>query len=414
MPEHVALKSRIVSMFGGEDMGRRRGQNKGYVFEKSGSWIGQWREDRIDEEGNAVRPKFAQKLAPSKGKDAISKREAYRLLRETKLLRLDQESLRPSSLMTVQEFIDQKFQTEVVWGMKPSGKKHYAYVLGHVSRAIGKRHLRDVTAVEVQKVIRAKMEAGLSDQTAVHIKNGISAIFRHAKLTGHFVGENPASLFRMKEVRRIRVRSALSFERAAAVISALSPPAREMAFLSIVTSLNVAEMCGLRWKRVNLTADFIATDGEAIRPYALIVRENYYRGTYCDTKTKSRDRALPLDPETVNILRSIRDRARFSGPDDPVFANRVGDPVNELNIARRVLRPLGKAMGIQISWHTFRRTHATLSEQIGMALSDRIAQMGHSGASMTMYYTDSDMDRRRASVGQIASKLLPKPPGAVQ
>ena len=29
-----------------------------------------------------------------------------------------------------------------------------------------------------------------------------------------------------------------------------------------------------------------------------------------------------------------------------------------------------------LSWHVFRHTHATLGEQIGMALSDRQAQMG--------------------------------------
>ncbi len=59
-----------------------------------------------------------------------------------------------------------------------------------------------------------------------------------------------------------------------------------------------------------------------------------------------------------------------------------------------------------LSWHVFRHTHATFGEQIGMALSDRQAQMGHADVEMTLHYPHSDLERRRAAVEKIAGKRV--------
>jgi integrase len=57
------------------------------------------------------------------------------------------------------------------------------------------------------------------------------------------------------------------------------------------------------------------------------------------------------------------------------------------------------------SWHTFGHTHATLSEQVGMSLSERQAQMGH---AMTMHYTHADLNGRRAGIEQLSDGLVPQ------
>ena len=41
-----------------------------------------------------------------------------------------------------------------------------------------------------------------------------------------------------------------------------------------------------------------------------------------------------------------------------------------------------------------------------MALSERQAQMGHGDVRMTMHYTHSDLNRRRAAIEAISEKLL--------
>jgi integrase len=66
-----------------------------------------------------------------------------------------------------------------------------------------------------------------------------------------------------------------------------------------------------------------------------------------------------------------------------------------------------------LSWHVFRHTHSTLGEQIGMALSDRQAQMGHGDVRMTMHYTHSDLERRRAGVEAMSERLTALTAGTV-
>ena len=75
----------------------------------------------------------------------------------------------------------------------------------------------------------------------------------------------------------------------------------------------------------------------------------------------------------------------FSGPDDLVFASAKSAPLNGNNLLRRVIKPIAVKLGMPwLSWRVFGHTHSTLGEQIGMALSDRQAQMGHGDVLMTM------------------------------
>ncbi|MCB1021013.1 MAG: tyrosine-type recombinase/integrase, partial [Acidobacteria bacterium] len=218
-------------------------------------------------------------------------------------------------------------------------------------------------------------------------------------------GENPAWGVRLPEMKR-RELHALNFEQARQVLARLPNPAKEMALLSMTASLNVGEMLALRWKRVNLTSDPTVSEGELLPPYSLAVRENYYDGVFGSVKASTRRRIVPLPPMVVETLAAHRASSLHPNPDDIVFCSRNGKPKNERNLLRRALKPAGEALGMPwLSWHVFRRTHATFGEQIGMALSDRQAQMGHSGPRMTLHYTQSDLSRRRGSVDAIAERL---------
>jgi len=285
-------------------------------------------------------------------------------------------------------------------------------ILGkHVVPALGDLRLRDVTSDEVQALVKMKIEAGYSVQTAVHIRNAISAVFNHAKLKRAYYGDNPACGVRLPEMQR-RESHALSFEVGRELLLILPPVVRTMVLVSMTASLNVAELLGLRWKRLNLTDQVQVVGTEVLEPYSIAVREDYYRGKFGSVKKKSRSRNLPLSRSAVDALLTIRAVSKFTGPDDLVFTSRNGTPLNERNLLRRVLKPAGAQLGIPwLSWHVFRHTHATLGEQIGMALSDRQAQMGHGDVRMTLHYTHSDLARRRQAIEAMSDRLLGEPVG---
>lgn len=183
-----------------------------------------------------------------------------------------------------------------------------------------------------------------------------------------------------------------------------------MALISITTSLNVAGMLALRWKWVNLGEEPVIVGTEILPPKSLGVRENFYRGKFGSPRAKSRKRNMPLADGVVAGIAEIRSHSTFRAPDHLVFASAVGTPVDECNLMRRVVKPIAQRLGMPwLSWHVVRRTHATLGEQIGMALSDRQTRMGHGDIRMTLHYTHSDLNRRRAGVQAITDKLIGNP-----
>jgi len=90
-----------------------------------------------------------------------------------------------------------------------------------------------------------------------------------------------------------------------------------------------------------------------------------------------------------------------------VFQTSNGTPYSDTNILHRELKPAGKKIGAPwLSWHAFRRTHATLLQFVGGSLKDAQAQLGHSKLSTTLdFYTFSLPAHQRAAVEKLGELL---------
>jgi integrase len=166
---------------------------------------------------------------------------------------------------------------------------------------------------------------------------------------------------------------------------------------AMLTSMNVAEICGLIWKYLNLTDSWKVVDGEAVPPFSLLVRQQRLLGEYTSLKETARARTLPIPSALVGVFARMKSRPTYKGPDDPVFVSRNGTPVDEHNIANRHLKRAGAALGMPwLSWHCFRRTTATVADQLGAGTSDRKGILGHSTTAMAGHYVrPADHERRR-------------------
>jgi integrase len=402
------LQEEVMSSCGGEQLARRRLQQKGDLFDQGGMWKLRWHEDKITPGGELTRGwSRAVHLGPSDGVGKLTEKEARRLGWENFLSKIDAGVCAPHSAVTIGNFVDQRFLPDHVALLKRSGRSHYESMLKHVLPTLRNFRLKDITAAHIQKLVSSMLLKNYSVQTVKHVRTVVSAIFTHAKRLGWHTGDNPAKLVRLPEMIR-REAHALSFKQAVETLAALKTPVREMVLFAIVTSMNIAEVCGLQWKRVNLSEQFATVDGESLPPLTIAVRAQWYRGEYGSVKAKSRRRNVPIPELLRAVLASMKERPKFTGLDDPVFAARSGKPVDEHNIARRHLKPVGRSLGMPwLSWHCFRRTHTTLAHELGMVFTDRMAMMGHSEARMTALYTADDLKRRRTVLDQMAERLLP-------
>jgi integrase len=435
----VAPPSPVLARFSPvleDDMGRRRLQQKGDLYNQGGWWKLRWREDQVDVTGKTKygwsKPVW---IGPSKGQGKFTEKQAQRVAWDNFLSRLDQNMRTPQSVMTVREFVERKFIPEhVAIVCKPGGRVHYSthipIVLDGIPETktqsrkkgtpepkriagIGKMRLRDVTTEDCQRLTSEAISRGYSVQVATHIKNCISAIFTHAESKDWFSGSNPAKRVKLPEMTR-KPTHALTFNQVRQLAAAVDPLSRAMVLCAVLTSMNVAEMLGLRWKHVNLTDDWATVDGESLRPWQIAIRGQWTLRQYGSVKAKGRRRDVIIPTLLAEALKELRRRDKFIGQEDAVFVSRSGTPVDEKNIMRRRLRPTAIALGMPwLGWHDLRRSFATLADQVGMTAGERQALMGHADARMTARYTKTPTENARHGVEEMG-ELLRGPKGPVQ
>ena len=381
-------------------MTRIRLQQSGDLYLQDGFWKLRWRQEAIDANGSVERHcQRATVIGPATGPEGVSREEAQRIAWENLMSRPTQEVQPQQSQMTIADFVENVFIPEHVSTKAASGRTHFRAMLKHVLKPeevdrafrvearksktklkvvpdwpyLGDFRLADTRAEDVQRLIAAAVARGYSAQTVKHIRNVVGAIFAHARKRRYFTGDNPAGQVTLPGMVR-KEAHVLTPAQAKELLGAMNYPEKELALIAMLTRMNVAEICGLQWKWVNLTNESATTEGERIPPRTIAVRKHFYRGELVSLPKRNRKRFVSIPEPLLPILSALSQRLRYRGPDDFVLVSAVGTPVNEKDIAVRHLKPIGKKMQMPwLSWRVFSRTHTTLTYQFGTQSLDRLA-----------------------------------------
>jgi site-specific recombinase XerD len=312
-----------------------------------------------------------------------------------------QETIQPDSCsISVAEFIERNFIPEYVASRRSAGRSHFRSILNHVlppeqvARGfaldagkstnklksipdwpyIDSTPLCEVNAQMVQRLTSAALQSGYSTQTVAHIRNVIRSIFSHAIRTGYYFGTNPANLAAIPAITRKAAHS-LSVEQLKDVMEQMRYPEREIALFSMLTDMNVAEICGLQWKYVNVSNESRWVDQEVIPPRTIGIRTQSYRGAFEDVSASRRRFARSLEL-LCSILRNLKTRKHFTGPDDFVLASRRGTPIHPENVAARRLKHIGASLDMPwLAWRVFHRTHANLRSEGSRKLYEELERI---------------------------------------
>ncbi len=389
-------------------MARRRGQRQGWLRVENGSWLLTYREYCYDpERKKSVPHRITVTIGPASGPGKLTEKQAQRFAWDHYLSKVDHVAMKPMSSVTVDEFWRRKFEAHMDLHLKVATRKQYRSLYATwIKPVIGDVRMYELSPDHVETVI-AKVAASKAASTVGHVHKVVSAIVTYAKGLQYFSGDNPATVIKVPEGLPVRPARALTWEQCQSVLNATDGALHAMILLSVSCSLNVSEMTGLRIKHLNLTDQYKVLDSETIPPFHMAVREHCYRGARGTLKAGSRKRNVPLSDELVEKLKTLLDRKKFTNSEDPVFVSRAGTALNENNVRNRHLKPTAIKLEMPwLSWHSFRHTHATLSQEIGMIASDRMALMGHASLEMTDRYTHEDRERMRAGVQKISSRIL--------
>ena len=302
--------------------------------------------------------------------------------------------------LTVAQFVAARFLPDHIAIKTSPGRRHYQAILKHVltpeevetifgvssegsSRAkmlpksdwpyISAVKLRETSPEHVQRLVGAAVNGGYSSQTIRHIRNVVGAIFSHALRTRHFTGDNPAALVVLPGMKR-RESHALTLEQTLKVLELMQYPEREVTLFAILTNMNIAEICGLQWKFVNLTEHHLSREGQSIPPRSILVRNQWYRGELCGVPA-GRRKSLPIPQLLFTVLHTLS-RTKSSGWNDFVLSTKSGRPINQINLAARRLKHIGRELEMPwISWQVLRRTRAVLAYEFGTQIQHELAKV---------------------------------------
>lgn len=385
---------------------RRKGEQKGTARKRGGTWYVQFYRWEPDEQGNLHYRRTERKVD---GKFRTSG-QALAAGYEQHVQGANAVNKVPQGLATIKQFVEARFQPDHIDMLKKSGRVHYKTMLqSHILPSLGDVQMREVSPQMIQAVISAKLAAGYAPQTLAHIRNALSAIFRHARNLRFYTGQLPTEGVRLPEIVH-EERRAMTWEQVQQLADAMPSQYRPLVIVLAQTGLRIGEACGLRWRWVNLGDEWRVVDGEALPPNSLLVASNWTRNQRTTVKNRNAWRKIPLTAESWVAFMEQWAASKFRGDDHPVFASRVGTPLDGHNLLNRVFKPHAKKLGLAwANFHCLRHTTATLADQVGLTVAEKQKVLGHGTARMATHYTHPEMERVRQALEQMSAKIVQMP-----
>lgn len=302
-----------------------------------------------------------------------------------------------SASTTFAEFVEVSFIPEFVATKRYAGRAHFQAILKYVlppervARAFGVNRTRrkstltaiqdwpyidglrfpEITPDVIYDLTTAALARGYSIQTATHIRNVIRSIFAHAIRTGFYEDKNPASMVALPPLTRRQIRP-LTLGQLKTILQSMRHPERSVALFVMLTAMNVAEICGLQWRYVNMSRIGQMIGQEFIPARSIAVRNQSYRGELSPVSGKRR-RFMRIPELLGSVLHEIKSDSRFTLPHDFVLVSRNGAPIRQENILARRLNPIKRSLNLPwLSWSVFNQTEFKLRSQIGRTFDEEL------------------------------------------
>lgn len=255
-------------------------------------------------------------------------------------------------------------------------------VNSHIVPRIGQRRLRELTADDVDKLMRDMAYAGYSKHTMVRVHGELARILRFAERRGK-VMRNVATLVDVPAGPKKQGRS-LTVAEAKALLDAAAGDRLEALYVTgLFMGLRPGELLGLPWVAVDLTKGRLRVSQSLKREHnKLVVGE---------PKTLRSRRTLDMPDLAVDALtrhREEQDKERVAAGDlwvktGLVFTTSLGTPIDPSNLRRQFAKLTRKA-GIG-HWHPHELRHsaASLLSAAGVPIEQISDVLGHEGPRTT-------------------------------
>ena len=253
---------------------------------------------------------------------------------------------------------------------------------------IGKKPLKDVAPLDLERLKKEMRAAGRSEATVKHALCVVRQAFNKAVQWRLYTGMNPCQAVKFPSLNNARQRF-LSRDEAAHLLEVLrdrSPQVARVSTFSLYGGLRLGEALGLTWSNVDRTHGII---------------------NVLDTKSGESRQIFIMDP----IARAL-DEIPPGLPGEPLFKTTQGAPVVWLSKTfGRVVAEMGMNDGItdtreRVTFHTLRHTYASWAVMAGVPLYVVGKALGHKTTVMTQRYAHLAPESHRAAFEAVAGSAV--------
>jgi integrase len=280
--------------------------------------------------------------------------------------------------------------------------------------ALGDRPAAKITPAEVEALLRTVADTGVSARSVNRTREIVCASFNYGmKPTTYSLATNPALgtdrrrvpepgvllFYSPEEIEAIARSLQAGFHRP--VVSARGELEHfeddrdsEAVRVAAYSGLRLGELLALRWRDVDWSGS------------ALTISRSLSSGVEGTTKT-GHVRRVPMADQAAAALNRLSQRQDFVSPDDYVFCNALGRPLDGSALRRRYKRARDAAGLRPLRWHDLRHTFGSLLVAGGVDLVSIKDAMGHSQLTTTSRYLHARPATERAAAFTAAFSSSP-------
>lgn len=351
----------------------RRRYQQGSLTKVDGNWIAQWWEDGHRRKRTLGRVSTVAKAKAQAELDAI-------------LAPINGRAEAPSASTTWGDFVNHTYlpfyRRKWKFSTRMTNEDRFRV---HLMPLYEGRELGSLNRDELQDMLDAKANAGLSHSTVAHLRWDLRQVLRMAVQEGH-ISRNPAELLFIPRDAKRPEHTVMTLKEVQICFAALEPRERLVAKFAILAGLRPGEIFGLKWGHLSEThAD---------------IRQRLYRGRIDSPKTSHSIRKAALAAGLLDDIREWKTLSRNGAEDGWVFPSETGKtPLSRDNMWRRHIGPQLQAAGLGfVDFHVMRRTHATLMNEIHDDPKMVADQLGHTLDVSQNVYTQASVARRKKAV----------------
>lgn len=318
------------------------------------------------------------------------KKEAERALRAAIVEYENTGTYFEPSTITVSDYMDYWYEEYAKVNLKHNTLLAYERAIRlQIKPALGKYRIRSLTPAILQTFVNDLFREGYAKQSLSIFVSIVNNALKHAVHPWGYLKDNPMQYVIMPkyDVRKTTEKDLkiLPMETLRKITSYLEEghPLAIPFYLGLHTGMRVSEVCGLKWKYVDLERGTLQVE------QAMINEEGeWILGT---TKTVSSEREIHLGPSIIQILKKHRTWIKknklkygvYYTKSDHVCVKECGSIITP-SVVKYNTDKMKKKLGIDFNFHSLRHTHATMLMENGAKVKDIQARLGHSRSAITI------------------------------